>query len=652
MIHGFCILSSNLRPVGALYSSSNRSLVLLTMIAMNISRRRDVLLVQLPIPPLGPGRIRGNVPLAASYLKLFAEHRGLGDFYNIEILPTRLSNTLGDQALVETMADRCPWLIGFTCYLWNIERTLWIARELKRRKPDMRIVLGGPEVTADNEWVLNSPDYDFAVIGEGEQTFAELLQSFLINDISPDSIPGLFIPSTRSGHRFDPSKMPALRSPLPDLIVLGSPYLAGILDIADEQMLWLETSRGCRYRCRFCYYWKSYQDTYYLADETIRACLRHAGERGAKEVFLLDPTLNQRKDFAGLLHLLAECNPRHCFNYFAELRAEGITEETARLLREANFIEVEVGLQSIGPDAMALMDRKNNLKAFERGVRAMMDQGIRVKVDLIIGLPGDTVESVRCGLRYIHDNELCSDIQVFNLAVLPGTAFREDAAKLGLVYQTRPPYYVLQTPTLDRIDLYGLMNEAQDLFGTEFDAMPSPVFDFSDDDLRVWRIDLDSKHFNDPPSPKNRPQAFTLWLKSTRLTNHRCEIARLIRSKLEANPFTTLQVVLEPVGDLTVQQICEHIDPLFLSELLAACQENPTYLDKLYALQPGQIAGAKRLVLMISHDLRAHLPFQWIEAVGELATLAWRDGAGRTQTEEDIESFESALVDTCPGKAG
>jgi radical SAM superfamily enzyme YgiQ (UPF0313 family) len=219
-------------------------------------------------------------------------------------------------------------------------------------------------------------------------------------------------------------------------------------------MLLLETSRGCRFKCKFCYYWKSYDDTYFLAEQTIRANLQHAADRGVEEVFLLDPTLNQRKDFADLLRLLAECNPGPCFTYFGELRGEGITEETANLLRKANFNEVEVGLQSIDPEAMALMDRKNNLRAFERGVQAMMAEGIKVKVDLIIGLPGDTVESIRRGLHYLRDKRLCSEAQVFNLAVLPGTAFRQEAAALGLTYQPRPPYYVLQTPNLDRLALW------------------------------------------------------------------------------------------------------------------------------------------------------------------------------------------------------
>ncbi|TMQ35579.1 MAG: radical SAM protein, partial [Planctomycetota bacterium] len=460
---------------------------------MHLSKRRTIVLVQLPIPPLGPGTIRGNVPLAAAYLKLYAEQKGLASSYGIDLLPAAAANALGDRALVAAIVERRPWMVGFTCYVWNIERTLWIARQVKRCLPQVRLVLGGPEITPDNAWVLQTPDYDFAVIGEGEQTFAQLLLGLLEGEVPSVPIPGLYVPFAGNGARYDPARRPAFRTPLPDLNQLGSPYCAGILDAADEQMLLLETTRGCVFKCKFCYYPKSYDKQYYLSREQILASLGHASDRGAREVFLLDPTLNQRKDFANLLCLLAAGNPDHRFTYFGELRAEGITDTTAALLREANFTEVEVGLQSIEPEAQARMDRKNNLKAFERGIRAMRAQGIAVKVDLIVGLPGDTVASVRRGLHYLYDNGLYDDVQVFNLSILPGTAFRQEADELGLTFQPRPPYYVLRTPTLAREDLFGLMQEAEDLFGIEFDAQPRPVVTFAETGpaLPMCRMDLD-----------------------------------------------------------------------------------------------------------------------------------------------------------------
>ena len=317
--------------------------------------RRRVLLCQLPIPPAGPAPVRGNVPLAGAYLKMFAELRGLGERYDIQLLPTPEANTLGDAALVEAILVRDPWLVGFTCYLWNIDRTLWIAERLKARRPELLILLGGPEITADNSWTLRHPAIDYAAIGEGEQTFVELLNNPQAKDIAGLHVRGM-------------TTTPAFRKPLPHLNDISSPYLAGILDAADERMLLLETIRGCIYKCKFCYYPKSYDDLYYVAEEKIVANLRHARERGATEVVLLDPTLNQGRNFDKFVELLARENPDKQFTYFGELRAEGLKESTALLLKQANFSEVEIGLQSIDPLAMDLMDRKNNLKAFERGV--------------------------------------------------------------------------------------------------------------------------------------------------------------------------------------------------------------------------------------------------------------------------------------------
>ena len=109
----------------------------------------------------------------------------------------------------------------------------------------------------------------------------------------------------------------------------------------------------------------------------------------------------------------------------------------------------------------------------------MRAAGIRVKVDLIIGLPGDTAESIRRGIRYFVDTGFCRNTQVFQLSVLPGTAFRQEAQQLGLRFSPRPPYYVLETPTLKLPEMVDLMREAQQEFGIEFDALRGSGIGFS-----------------------------------------------------------------------------------------------------------------------------------------------------------------------------
>ena len=134
-----------------------------------------VLLLQLPIPPFGPEAVRGNVPLAAAYLKLYAR-RVEDTAAEVEILSSPRTDGWGDAAIVRAVADRRPDVLGLSCYLWNIERSLYLAEQVKRLLPNIRVVLGGPEITADNAWVLAHPAVDYAVMGEGEQTFADLLR--------------------------------------------------------------------------------------------------------------------------------------------------------------------------------------------------------------------------------------------------------------------------------------------------------------------------------------------------------------------------------------------------------------------------------------------------------------------------------------------
>lgn len=637
-----------------------------------------VLLIQLPIPPAGLQPVRGNVPLAAGYLKLFAQQQKLDEAFEIEILPPRLANTLGDRGLVREILDRQPWMVGFTCYVWNIERSLWIAARLKESNPEIQIVLGGPEITLDNAWVLSHPAVDYAVLGEGEQTFAELLVALrsgrsvqsgkrcsanqkpprqAITAIHgqgacfrggeaasvprvPEPGPGQDLPGIPGLWWKGMTSPPTWRKPLTNLDAIVSPYLEGILDVAEERTLFLETVRGCAFRCKFCYYPKSYDAIHAVSHEKIAAILRHAAERGVKEIVLLDPTLNQRPDFAELLSLLADYNPARQWTCFGELRAEGIDAPTARLLREAGFTEVEVGLQSLDRRAQRLMGRTVNLKAFERGSKAMMDEGLTVRVDLILGLPGDTSDSVRRSIDYLHRSKLYSEVQVFHLSVLPGTAFRQEAAQLGLEFQSRPPYYVLHTPTLDLEQLYELMEEAQQAFGLEFDPWPPPL----DNTGAIGRqavsadteergsllplpgccnrivIDLD-RGPGELPAAEERAQAFSLWMRSNHFEAQSHRAVSLVREIVHENPHTTLDVLLEPVGGLN------HLSDRVLSRLEEECFRTTSYLDLYYSLHPDRLSGAKRLVVVLPVEYRKNLPLSEIERISQYATIAWRESA-------------------------
>jgi hypothetical protein len=472
--------------------------------------------------------------------------------------------------------------------LWNAERTLRIAACLKERDPGVQVVLGGPEVSPDNKWLWSTGIADHVVSGEGEAAFAALLAG-------PEA-----------------PRPP----PLASLDAVSSPYLAGILPVEPGEPFLLETSRGCRFACRFCSYPRGYERTIRASPERVAANLRFARERGATEGFFLDPTLNQRRDFAGFLRDLAKANPPPRLPLDAELRAESITPEHARLLREAGFAELEVGLQSVSPEAQRLMGRGTPPSLFERGVRALRDEGIRAKVDLIVGLPGDTPESVRAGMRFLRDHALFDEIQVFPLSVLPGTAFRRDAARFGLDFDPRPPYLVRRTASLSPDDIAGLLAEAEEVFDLTFDPVPETDFSAADEpDLaRVLAADLDRE---EPAIPPRTASFVTMRLRTGDAFRSRRRAARLIESLLAAEPFAGLEVILETPGPF----------PFDVFDTIEAAFRGPE-----------RPPAARRIAVVLPAAARADAGEDWVRDAAAHAEVFFRRGERFVPAAEDGRS--------------
>jgi hypothetical protein len=121
---------------------------------------RRLRLVQLPVPQPAKYAATGNVPLAAGALAVAARRSALGKELAVEVVSPDATDELGDTALADHVARNEPAFVGLSLYLWNVERTLHLAREIKRRSPGTKILVGGPEVSADNPFVLANQGFD------------------------------------------------------------------------------------------------------------------------------------------------------------------------------------------------------------------------------------------------------------------------------------------------------------------------------------------------------------------------------------------------------------------------------------------------------------------------------------------------------------
>jgi hypothetical protein len=403
-----------------------------------------VLLLQLPVPRLNYGVQTGNIPLGAACLKQAA---GILPEVYVDILPESVASYLGDAAIMEILFDRKPDIVGFTIYCWNLERSLYFAEKLKAHYAP-RIIFGGSEITPDNLSMV-SEAVDFYAYGEGEAIFLKLLED----------------PKTWEKRS---SKEPAgalfKKSP--------SPYLQNLLEPEIENVMLLETQRGCPYRCGYCYYNKSHDDLSFADDTHLLHGVQWALDQRVKELYLLDPCLNSRPGLEDLLRKISKLNKKRQLKIISEIRAEAIDEELADLLAAAGFSWFEIGLQSTNSRALKVMNRPTHIKQFALGAKRLKQRGIVPAIDLIVGLPGDDLQGFCRSVQFVAENNLADDVQVFPLSVLPGTDFRLNSHELGLRFNKSPPYTLVENATFSADDMLLAFDNAEVRFDVVLFPMP------------------------------------------------------------------------------------------------------------------------------------------------------------------------------------
>jgi radical SAM superfamily enzyme YgiQ (UPF0313 family) len=412
----------------------------------------DVLLLQLPVPRLNYGVQTGNIPLGAACLKQAAESLPQ---VRVDILPESIVSYLGDAALIDILTVLKPDIVGFTVYCWNLQRALFFAEKLKESYAPL-IVFGGPEITPDNS-LLDSEHFDFLAYGEGEVIFRHLLQDqkFWLNKRAAQPAGAIF-----------------KNSP--------SPYIAGLLEPEVENMMLLETQRGCPYRCGYCYYNKSHKGMSFADEALLLQGIQWAIDRKVGKLYLLDPSLNVRSGLQNLLKKISVLNQDRRLAVISEIRAEAIDAELADLFAAAGFFWFEIGLQSTNPKALQIMNRPTHLKRFARGTKLLKKRGITPAIDLIVGLPGDNLQGFSRSVEFVIENNLTDDVQVFPLSVLPGTDFRLRSNELGLRFEKSPPYTLIENPTFCADDMLLAFDHAE----ARLDVVlyPMPDLDVS------WRL--------------------------------------------------------------------------------------------------------------------------------------------------------------------
>lgn len=376
-------------------------------------------------------------PLALLYLKAYlVEREGMpaGDITIREFAPEVAAEHIAAEIL------SCePDVVGLSCYVWNVQALLAACAILRRERPALPIILGGPEVGPVGKSVLERhPAVSAVVKSEGEGPFAAIVRAHAARQPLA-GIPGLWCRD--GGEVVDTGEAPILM----DLNTLPSPHREEYAGY-DNRFICIETQRGCVFRCNFCFYNKDFSIRNRRFDlDRVKQEIRFWIERDVAEIYLMDPIFNLKAERAKeICRFIIEHNHRGVA-FHAEVWAEFIDDELARLMRAANFQFTEVGLQTTEETALAAVERRLRMAPFLAGIGHLKRHGIPFEVQLIYGLPGETVASFKRSLDFAVRLDP-PHLAVFPLMVLPGTELWHKADVLGLRYDPAPPYFIRSHP--------------------------------------------------------------------------------------------------------------------------------------------------------------------------------------------------------------
>jgi len=328
------------------------------------------------------------------------------------------------EEMVDAVMQPRPTIVAFSLYVWNHQPMLDLARALKARDPHMTLIAGGPEVTALSQQFESLNVFDTLVCGEGEGVLGDIITA-----IEQDNPLQAVYRNTSSM----------------DLTQQQSPWLSGLL-VPGEGVLW-EVSRGCPFKCSFCFDARGDHGVRTIPYARLERELSLFAAHNVAQVWVLDSTFNYPLERGKeLLRLIQRMAPH--IHFHLEAKVEFIDEELAELLSQIQC-SVQIGLQSANPEVVRHVHRHFDSEQFQHNIGLLHAAGVTYGIDLMYGLPGDDEQGLRNSLEFVLHLQP-NHIDLFPLAVLPGTELYQQQQHYGLHAETAPPYRLISSDSMSQ----------------------------------------------------------------------------------------------------------------------------------------------------------------------------------------------------------
>lgn len=375
--------------------------------------------------------------------------------YDVSVQETTINGDI--QAFADKIINENPDVIAFSCYIWNIKKTLEICRIIKE-KSNCRIVLGGPEVAYRPEDILEKYDFiDFVLSGEGEWVFPDFLDN-LNRDLS--TVSGVTFRD--NGDIISVPEKEYTDTP-------PSPFTDEFFRNLNGRISYIESSRGCPYRCAFCLSGRCSKLRFFDI-ERVKNDILKLSKSGTQTVKFVDRTFNANAERANEILLFIKENygkeipDNVCFHF--EIAGDILKESTLEILSSmpCGAVQLEIGMQSFNKETLSIINRRTDTEKLISNIVKLVGFGnMHIHIDLIAGLTGEDLASFKEGFNtaYLLKAHM---LQMGFLKLLYGADMRRNRDKYPCTFTAEPPYEVTSTPWLsaDEITMLKKCEDAVD----------------------------------------------------------------------------------------------------------------------------------------------------------------------------------------------